>query len=48
MIGDSDSDIEFGRKLGMKTVRIQTSEKENVIADYSVKSLMEFAKLLEK
>lgn len=48
MVGDSDSDIQFGRNLGMKTVRIESSETEKIKADITVESLMEFAKLLVK
>ncbi len=47
MIGDTDSDIKFGKNLGMKTVRIQTEEKINFEADYTFNSLFEFAKTLE-
>lgn len=48
MIGDSDSDILFGRNLGMKTVRVKTIEPAKVEADITVDSLMEFAKLMWK
>ncbi len=43
MIGDSDSDIVFGRNLGMTTVRVLTAEPARERADYSVSSLKEFA-----
>jgi len=46
MVGDTDSDIIFGKKLGMKTVRIHTEEKISVEADATVSSLIDFAKLL--
>ncbi len=46
MVGDSDTDIEFGIKLGMKTVRIVTSEKINVPADYSLNSLDELGNII--
>lgn len=47
MVGDSDTDIEFGIKLGMKTVRILTdNENVSVTADLSVKSLNEFKNLI--
>lgn len=46
MVGDTDSDIIFGKKLGMKTVRIQTAEKISVEADVTVLSLIDFAKSL--
>lgn len=41
MVGDSDTDIEFGIKLGMKTVRISTSKELAVPADLTVQSLEE-------
>lgn len=46
MVGDSDTDIEFGIKLGMKTVRIVTSEKINVPANYSLNSLDELGNII--
>ena len=43
MVGDADSDIEFGKNLGMLTVRINDPNLEiNVPADITVNSLMEF------
>lgn len=42
MVGDSDTDIQFGTKLGMKTVRIINGEKIVTPADLSVNSLSEF------
>lgn len=42
MVGDSDTDIEFGMKLGMKTVRISTDKTVAVPADITVQSLEEF------
>lgn len=47
MVGDTDSDIEFGKNLGMKTVRIKTEEPINVAADVTVTSLEEFAKMIK-
>lgn len=49
MVGDSDTDIQFGMKLGMKTVRI-LSKKEQVRtpADISFKSLDEFKSWIKK
>ena len=46
MVGDTDSDIHFGKNIGMKTVRIKTEEVIGVDADYTVKSLYEFAKMI--
>jgi len=44
MVGDSDSDIVFGKSLGMNTVRIQTVEPIKVEADLTLESLAEFLK----
>lgn len=46
MVGDTDTDIEFGKKLGMKTVRIKTEEPIGMPADVTVNSLVEFAKMI--
>jgi len=46
MVGDSDSDIVFGKNLGMKTVRIRTVELIRVEADLTFESLTEFYKYL--
>jgi histidinol-phosphate phosphatase family protein len=43
MVGDTDSDIIFGKNLGMKTVRIATEhEKIGVDADLTVERLVDF------
>lgn len=47
MVGDSDSDILFGIKLGMKTVRIKTIEPIGIKADLEVNSLSELVERLE-
>jgi D-glycero-D-manno-heptose 1,7-bisphosphate phosphatase len=47
MVGDSDSDILFGQKLGMKTVRIQTPEPIKVQADLTLNSLAAFVTFLK-
>ena len=46
MVGDTDSDILFGKNLGMKTVRVKTVEEINVQADFTVNSLYELSKVL--
>jgi phosphoglycolate phosphatase-like HAD superfamily hydrolase len=46
-VGDTDTDIQFGKKLGMKTVLILTEEKTTEKADHEVHSLFELNKLLE-
>ena len=45
MIGDGQSDIDFGRNAGMYTVFIG---EENPSADDSFQSLYEFSKLLNQ
>lgn len=47
MIGDTDSDITFGKNLGMKTIRIKTVEPIGVEADITVDSLADFKSLWE-
>lgn len=50
MIGDSLTDVQFGRRCGMKTVWLKAegelSEMENEQADYIVPSIMDFVKML--
>lgn len=46
MVGDSDSDIEFGINLGMKTVRVGGDQEALPKADVHVQSLIEFAQQL--
>ena len=46
MVGDSDSDILFGKQLGMKTVFISHDDKTHPIADCTYSSLNDFIKLL--
>lgn len=47
MVGDADTDIQFGKNLGMKTVRILTEvEPVNIEADLAVNSLIEFLNIL--
>ena len=43
MVGDSDSDMEFGKRLGMVTVFINDEEDQMVIADLRFPSLRDFA-----
>ena len=42
MIGDTNSDILFGKNLGMKTVLIKSEEKITETTDLTVDSLFEF------
>ena len=46
MVGDTNTDLIFGKKLGMKTVLIVTDEKVSVKADCVVKSLSELNQLI--
>jgi len=46
MVGDTDSDIQFGKNLGMKTIRIQTEEPINIEADYTFSSLLELSNFI--
>ena len=47
MVGDTYTDIQFGKNLGMKTVLILTEENTTVKADVDVKSILELTELLE-
>lgn len=47
MVGDTDSDIEFGKNLEMKTVLIESTEKCILKPDVKVRSLLELNNLLE-
>ncbi len=46
MVGDSDSDIEFGMNLGMKTVRIGGDDNKSPEADKHVNSLIDWVNTL--
>ncbi len=48
IIGDSDSDILFGKNLGIGTVRILGLDKPTIDADFTFNSLNEFVENLEK
>jgi len=41
MVGDTDTDIRFGKQLGMKTVLVESEEVTEEIPDLSVNSLLE-------
>lgn len=43
MVGDSMTDMEFGRKLGMFTIYISESEIEHEWIDFTFSSLLDFA-----
>lgn len=46
MVGDSDSDIAFGKQLGMKTIFVSYDNKQHPEADLTVSSLYEGIKQL--
>jgi|UniRef100_UPI00404A0326 histidinol-phosphate phosphatase family protein len=46
MVGDSNSDIEFGRNAGMKTVFVASDKSIHPTADLTVHSLAEFIQQL--
>ena len=46
MIGDTDSDIKFGKNLGMRTVCLKSKEIINESPDLFCDSLLEFCNLL--
>jgi len=48
MVGDTDSDIIFGRNLGMKTVLIESEEKVKEQADFKINGLWELLKLVQR
>jgi D-glycero-D-manno-heptose 1,7-bisphosphate phosphatase len=48
MVGDSDSDIEFGKRLGMKTVKVSPDLVHASGADLVVKDLIELVKKIEE
>ena len=46
IVGDSMSDMEFGRNAGMKTVYISENDKYDNKIDFNFRSLLEFSKAL--
>lgn len=48
MVGDTDSDIKFGKNLGMKTVLVRSKEVVKEESDWQVDNLIELAHVLEE
>jgi histidinol-phosphate phosphatase family protein len=48
MVGDSISDMQFGKNLGMTTVYISEEKKDNNFTDYYTTTLAQFASLVER
>ena len=48
MVGDTDSDIVFGKNLRMFTVRVQTPEPIRIESDLTVQSLYEFSQIIHR
>jgi histidinol-phosphate phosphatase family protein len=48
MVGDSDSDIEFGKRLGMKTVKIGVKENDRSGADLVLNNLSELVNWIKE
>ena len=46
MVGDTDSDIEFGKNLGMKTILLKSEEKNTIQADFEIRNLTELNDLI--
>lgn len=45
MVGDTDSDLLFGKNLGMLTVKVLSEEETKVNADYEVNNISELIEL---
>jgi len=46
MVGDTDSDVVFGKALGMKTVLVRSAEVTKEVPDVTVDSLYDFIQKL--
>lgn len=47
MVGDTDSDIAFGKALGMLTILVRSQEKTTQIPDYYIDHLAELINLIQ-
>mgnify|MGYP000987199891 CR=1 FL=1 len=45
MVGDTDSDILFGKNLGMITVRVKSKEIESIEASFTIDCLADLEKI---
>jgi D-glycero-D-manno-heptose 1,7-bisphosphate phosphatase len=48
MVGDTDSDIQFGKNLGMKTILMKSAEINTIKADLEISNLTELVDFLMK
>ncbi len=48
LIGDSESDIEFGKNTGMKTILINNGNSKTTSADYSAADFYKIEKIIER
>lgn len=46
MVGDTESDMEFGKKGGCKTIQIIESKEHSIYADYKCKNLNEACEII--
>jgi phosphoglycolate phosphatase-like HAD superfamily hydrolase len=46
MVGDTNTDIQFGKKLGMFTVLVESREKIKEKPDFSITHLAQLSQLL--
>lgn len=46
MVGDSEGDMEFGKKSGCRTIQIAGSQASSVYADYECKNLVEACEII--
>lgn len=48
MIGDTDTDIQFGKRLGMKTILVRSDETTQEKADFEINGLIELKERWKK
>ena len=48
LIGDRESDIGFGKNVGMKTILVKTDDSKNIKADYSVNDFYEIENIIQR